>query len=100
MTDRDINQVLLSKGWEMKSVQTQPLFNNKVEHHWQVINTCRLKRYDVWLKWRIANENDMKKTEGLPRCNFSDSFRQGLEINNEFPSEMENPFQNIFETPV
>ena len=56
------------------------------------------------LRWKVANEADIKKAEGLPKCNYDDpnpfnyfgnfeeSFKAGLQSDNDSFPEMENPF--------
>ena len=108
MSGRAINRVLLSKGWKIASVERHPLFNSETEHHWQVIKTKDTKSNHVAIRWKIATDDEMKKTAGMPKCSFTDSFRVGfedefeehLEVHNDSPGEMEKAFQSLFETPV
>jgi hypothetical protein len=60
----------------------------------------------VELRMKIATDNNMKRAERLPKCNyddpnpfnyisnFEDSFKQGLQMGSDLLPEMENPFQN------
>jgi hypothetical protein len=107
---RSLNRLLIDKGWNFNTFRSPPLANSETEHHWVLLKSLAPDNKTFQLRMKIASEEDMKKAEGLPKCNypepshynysgnFEESFRQGLQMDNDSIPEMENLFQNFPET--
>ena len=110
ISSRALNRVLMDKGWNFNTLKMPPLINSETEHHWVLLKSLAPDNKTVELRWKIASEEDMKRAVGLTPCNytepthfnyssnFEESFKQGLQMDNDSIPEMENPFQNFLET--
>ena len=97
----------MDKGWNFSTLRIPPLRNSETENHWVILKSLAPDNKHVELRWKVATEADMKKAEGLPKCNYDDpnplnysqnfeeSFRAGLQSDNDSFPGMENPFQSF-----
>ena len=63
---------MTDKGWNPNNARVSGLKNSESLHHWMLLKSLAPDNKNFELRMRIATDDEMKRAERLPKCNYDD----------------------------